>query len=371
MALLSDLSQEALKTFETGLKAAREKITDFGESMGPLESLYDDKYKQGFFQFPSNLESAEENHWVRFDIKEFLGGSLRPDKTRDLLTYKNNTDKKGTFLERAVKNTAEKSGTLIRGAARLPGRFVDSAAREILNDLPPGLGNLLGKKSFQKNRNKQRGLTTIMLYAPHIRQDSMKTNWSNKEVGQLGDVLSGGIFAGVKKTSDLLDTAIKEKIPLGSYAAGYALGAISNNSTLADVAIRSNSRAINNHLEIFFNGVDFRSYNFEFKLAPRNSHEAKTIKDIIEVFKYASAPALSVGGESGILFQYPNAFEIEFFNEKQTHRIAPSVLTSITVDHSGSGVNSTFYDGYPLETNLNLTFTEIEIMHKEKISKGY
>ena len=58
-------------------------------------------------------------------------------------------------------------------------------------------------------------------------------------------------------------------------------------------------------------------------------------------------------------------------NEEQTHKIARSCLTSIQVDHSGSGVNSTFYDNYPVETNMNLVFTEMEIMHKDKIGEGF
>ena len=68
---------------------------------------------------------------------------------------------------------------------------------------------------------------------------------------------------------------------------------------------------------------------------------------------------------------YPNVFDITMFNEDQTHRIARCCLTSIQVDHSGAGVNSTFYDDYPVETNLNLVFTELEILHKEKIDQGY
>ena len=70
-------------------------------------------------------------------------------------------------------------------------------------------------------------------------------------------------------------------------------------------------------------------------------------------------------------FLYPNVFDITMFNEDQTHRIARSCLSSIQVDHSGAGVNSTFYDDYPVETNLNLVFTELEILHKEKIDQGY
>ena len=88
------------------------------------------------------------------------------------------------------------------------------------------------------------------------------------------------------------------------------------------------------------------------------------------MLKYAAAPGL-VNGEFGVFFAYPNVFEIEFYNEKQTHKIATSALTSISVDHAGSGTNSTFYDDYPVETNLTLSFTELEIMHKSKIERGY
>lgn len=341
---------------------------------GPLASLYNNKYREAFLQFPANIEAAEENHWVAFYITEFLGAPLRKDESRDLLTQSNNKSK--SFLGRIVENTAEKGGIVLNAAKRIPGGIVKSTVNEVLNDLPPGVANF-GKDFLQKNKNKTKGLGTIILYAPHVRQDSFKTNWQNQATHQAGAALkaSGSNIGQLAK-----DTINNNNETLKSFqlnwktllegAAAKIAGSMVGNETLDDIAFRRSGVAYNNHLEMFFQSVDFRTYNFEFKLAPKNSHEARTIRDIIQLFKYASAPAL-VDGESGIFFAYPNVFEIEFFNEKQTHKISRSVLTSITVDHSASGVNSTFYDDYPIETNLNLTFTELEIMHKEKIESGY
>jgi len=332
---------------------------------GPLKSLYADKYKDIFLQFPNNIEAAEESHWVRFDIDEIVGSQIKADEVRSTTKKK-----KGSFLDRAISGTAEKASALITTALLAPVNIAKSTANEFLNDLPPALGGI-GRDLLNgfSGKSKTRGLGSIMLYAPHTRQENLKVNWAHDEIGQAGAAIKGGISGDnetvksvIANRNSLMEGAVKK-------LAGAALGG--NADAIVKDSFKSKGQAINPHMEMFFNNVDFRAFTFDFVLAPRNAPEARAIKDIINLFKYAASPSYESSGAGGVFFRYPNVFEITFFNENETHKIATSALTGVNVNHSGAGVNSTFYDNYPVETHLNLTFTELEIMHKGKIDEGY
>jgi len=346
------------------------------QAEGPLGSLYNNKYKDIFLQYPSNIESAEENHWVRFDITEISGVQIKQDEVRTSSFGGSG----GSFLDRLVTGTAEKASALVTTALMAPVNIAKSTVNEFLNDLPPVLGgvgrDLLGGFS---GKSKSRGLGSIMLYAPHTRQENFKLNWATDKLGQVGAAIQGGggtvggALSKVMGDSETVNSVIANRDSLAQGAlsklAGSALGG--NADAIVKQTFKSKGQAINPHVEMFFDNVDFRSFTFDFKLAPRNASEAKAIKEIINLFKYAAAPAYESNGSGGVFFRYPNVFEITFFNENQTHKIATSCLTGVNVDYTGPGINSTFYDNYPVETQLNLTFTELEIMHKGKIDKGY
>jgi hypothetical protein len=351
------------------------------QAEGPLGSLYDNKYKDIFLQFPNNIESAEESHWVRFDINEIGGVQIKQDEVRTTSFGGSKKKKKGSFLDRAVAGTAEKASALITTALLAPVNIAKSTVNEFLNDLPPVLGgvgrDLLGGFS---GKSKSRGLGSIMLYAPHTRQENLKLNWAPDKLGQVGAAIQGGggtvggaLSEAVAGDSETVNSVIANRDSLMqgvmSKLAGSALGG--NADAIVKQTFKSKGQAINPHMEMFFDNVDFRAFTFDFKLAPRNSFEAKSIREIINLFKYAATPSYEDSGAGGVFFRYPNVFEITFFNENETHKIATSCLTGVNVNYTGPGINSTFYDNYPVETQLNLTFTELEIMHKGKIDKGY
>jgi len=357
-----------------------------GAPDGPLGSLYADKYRDIFLQYPLNLESAEENHWVRFDIKALLGAQIKQDEQRSVLAGHGfagglgGGGGGGSFLDRVVSGTAERVSALVTTALLAPVNIAKSVVNEYLNDLPPVLGGV-GREFLGgfTSKGKARGLGSIMIYSPHTRQENLKFNWKGESLGQVGAAVKAAGGSGraigdiMRGDSETVSALMRNSGVLaeGAFAklAGSALGA--NADALVSLTYKSKGQAINPHLEMFFENVDFRTFTFDFKLAPRNASEAKVIREIVNLFKYAAAPAYEGNSPGGVFFVYPNVFETTFFNEDQTHKIAQSALTSVSVNYTASGINSTFYDNYPLETQLNLTFTELEIMHKGKIDQGY
>jgi len=347
--------------------------TPSGIPEGKLGSLYSNKYVTRSLHWPLNVESAEEDHWVRFDIQTIEGVQIKQNEARTRSFGKSGEK---AFLDRVVSETAEKASAQTTTELLAPVNIAKSTVNEVLKDNSPVLGGV-GRDFLSGHAGKSRTnrYGSITLYSPHTRQENLKFNWKGAELGQAGQLVKEGTTLNdiISGNSDTVQSVIDNRGVLAQAGlaklAGAAMGG--NVDAIVNQSFKNKGQAINPHLEMFFENVDFRSFTFDFKLAPRNASEAKAIRNIINLFKWASAPSYESSGAGGVFFRYPNVFEITFFNENETHKIAASALTGVSVNYTGTGINSTFYDNYPLETHLNLTFTELEIMHKGKIDQGY
>ena len=338
---------------------------------GPLHKLTDKKYKAKFLQYPLNLESAEEKHWVRFDIQEIIGAKIKgpqPRNTSEILNGDSNLGlggSKDSLLERATSAASEKASAAVDTLKNAPLKIAKSASGEFLNGLPPVLGGI-GKKLLGGGKSRSRGLGSIMIYAPHSRIDGITTTWNTEAVGLIGAGMGGGVSMDNESVKSVIANRgmlLKDFI---SNVAGAAVG----NQSIKNIINKADGHARNPHLEMFFSQIELRKFSFEFYMAPRNAPEAKAIREIGSLFKYAAAPKLE-DGAGGIYFRYPNVFDITFSNQDQTHKIAQCAMESVAIDHSAANINSTFYDGYPTETKITVNFSELEIMHKDKIDEGY
>ena len=140
---------------------------------------------------------------------------------------------------------------------------------------------------------------------------------------------------------------------------------------------RSIGGAINNNLELLFNGPTLRAFTFNFKLTPREPKEAKVIKEIIRVFKRGMSPALS---ESGLFLSAPNVFKIKYVytgkgNKTEDHpylnRIKVAALRDFSVNYTPDGNYMTYGaesdegEGSMTQYDLSMTFGEIDPVYAQ------
>lgn len=155
--------------------------------------------------------------------------------------------------------------------------------------------------------------------------------------------------------------------------AGQMVGVISSISGKIGEVSRIAGHPINPRVEILFATTPQRQFVFEVLMAPRNEYESEAIKKIIRTLRFHAAPEIS--GPSGLTFIPPAEFDITFFNKGVENvnipRINTCVLNRIEVDYSPSGVYSTFNNGHPVAVRLSMSFTEVEILHKLRISQGF
>ena len=178
-------------------------------------------------------------------------------------------------------------------------------------------------------------------------------------------------------------TEIAARIGQSASVAGISL--LGQNIT--DLALYNSGYALNPQLQVLFKGSKNREFVFTFKFAPRNAREAQSVESIIRTLRFHAAP--NYEGDFGTdaenrptnsrYFIPPSQFEIEFlimtkstalFNDKLP-RIAQCVLTNVDVNYAPSGQFSAFVDNQPVETQVQLTFTETVVLTKPDIAIGY
>jgi hypothetical protein len=140
---------------------------------------------------------------------------------------------------------------------------------------------------------------------------------------------------------------------------------------LGDIAQLSAKVRTNPFREVFFEGVDYRQFNFRYRFMPKDRTESQAVYNIIQTFKEHMHPELSKGG---YFYIYPSEFEIVYYYKNKENpyfnRISQCALTDMSVDYGGEQFAS-FLDGSPTEINITLSFRELELLTKDSIKQGY
>lgn len=168
---------------------------------------------------------------------------------------------------------------------------------------------------------------------------------------------------------------------IGERASLFGVNLLGQNFT--ELALFNSGIALNPQLELLYRKTNNREFIFNFRFVPTNPEDAQTIENIIRTLRYHSAPRFRAAAGNQISnSRYiipPSQFEIEFitldeggvgFNDRLP-RIASCALTNVDVNYAPSGQFSAFAGDYPVETQLQLTFTETVILTKQDIAVGY
>lgn len=285
----------------------------------------------------------------------------------------------------------------------LPGKLADA----IRDEEPPEADAANPDAAPEDGSDTTEGISQtvgdIILYIPFGISETYQANWSGGNLGLVGAIGSSigheqiakivdgvrqGNEAGYKAAKAAGGTAVesaveslkKQKTGFAAEFIGRGLGAALQNDAIPKKAMKSLKGAdvggsggaglsVNPHFEMFFDGVNNRTFTFDFKMAPKNATEASNIASIVRMFKIHAAPGANEGASR--YWTYPHVFKIEYWNHEQTHKIKECALVNINVNYSGMGDNHTFYDGNPIQTDVSLTFAEMSLLTREDFEQGY
>jgi len=277
---------------------------------------------------------------------------------------------------------------------------LDNVGKSKQNAFNPKLSNIdpfSNSTSLKKHLSYQKTSDAIALYMPADLKFNYKSNFRNtateftgqvgKGVGSAADAIgadsSFGDVLGITSQfgGDALKTIVGEKI---LRQGGAKIAELLGGGDAGAVLNLARGKALNPHLEAVFESIDFRTFNYTFRFTPRNEDEVRTVDAIIKTFKFHMLPERSLD-TTGQYLIFPSEFEIHFMYQGSENTWLPfishSVLNSVDVDYGGAQYQ-TFRplqkpggDGSeappPTTITMTLSFTESEIMTKEKVAQGF
>lgn len=273
----------------------------------------------------------------------------------------------------------------LKGSYRYPQKKIDNLDDylEILvvRYSPPGLDlnstNILQKTSteaLESSGSLKDPLYQILLPMPQGISDTNMVKWGEDTINPLE---AAGVGAASEAMQGKPIDALKNLISAGksvltsgngqdlalSYMSAKAVGTLGGNVSAEGVLARSTGQVLNPNMELLFQGVQLRSFNFSFNLAPREEKESLEIKNIIRTFKQSMAAKTSSGAGAGLFISSPEIFQLTYKsgNKKHPflHSFKPCALVNMGVDYTGSGVYATYEDSTPVHMKLTLSFQEL------------
>jgi len=325
------------------------------------------KYNTAMYSYPENVgNDAQQGHYIMFSINEFTQAKLESAKTnKSFSAYENKVaaEKSEANARKAQTAYANEFGTF--GAPIPPERPASS-------DYKP--------RSLIAQKQKKRTGVVISLYMPPSVSVSYKVGYKDSEIGTLAmlgkDAVSA--FSSGGGTASALSSIVNSLSSTGAEGLKTAaLGAIDVIAPGVKSLVQlETGKVVTPKMEMMFENVGRRDFSFKFDFIPKSAAEAKTIERIIYSFKENMMPAFVEGSQREM--KIPNTFDIEYMNQgvqnKFINKISSCFLTGIDVTYGGD--RFTAYDPVdgsppPQKSSISLSFSEIEIMNKELIKRGF
>ena len=271
------------------------------------------------------------------------------------------------------------------------GKDADYLEIGVIQYVPPGFGSDEDKRNLRaptgtEVNSKQKAEKTIQLPIPSNIGDTNQVNWgddslnslalfgadqinkvleSRNIVGGVGELLNNVLGAGREV---LIRGGAQEAIKQSFTSA--LVNSLGGNTTPQGLISRATGSVINPNMELLFEGVNLRSFAFDFDFAPRDEKESNVVKEIIRIFKISMAPKTgSNTAGAGLFISAPNIFLLKYKSGSQDHpylnKFKPCALTSMGMNYTGSGSYATYADKTPVHMKLSLSFTELNPIYNE------
>ena len=324
-----------------------------------------------------------QGHYIMFGIRSQNPGKFKQNRTGTKdgtlapvvrgIASQNNL---GNFASRAGNIVSQQ---LIQGLNR--DTFINS--REIMRE---NIKKDQSSRALSLTRKPYTELVqTIALYMPPQVSVSYEAKYADQEIGVLaeaGSKILRDIFAG-NATLGSVGSTVGNAAAQGAKQAGLtALDTLAPGSK-ALVAIER-GKIITPRMELMFEGLGRRSFEFSFVMIPKSAAESQTIREIVKAFKVhmtsnVGSTVLGKDGPNVRELDIPDVFDIKYMYRGQENmhlnKIGTARLTGMDVQYGGDRYTAFEPDASgsppPQRTSISLKFTEIDIMYRDKIEEGF
>ena len=374
--------------------STREKLQKelrYGDWRRPTSKVDADPFGFSSLAYPRNVTTNMQNgHYMLFYVnvqnKTKYGYDAYDDKGKSIRigdkVIENKTGPTGSYVggEGQDPSYIQRLNNISAGGA---GNIDTSDGIDLRKGGRSGMGKGTGLSSYRPTTS--RITDSVAIYLPPNVQNSTQAAYNGIEQGALGlAAAGGGKFLDAMRRNDFAGAASILTGTGGNLIAAGLQKALAGAADLffdaegaSDLYNKAFGNATNPYMEVFFGGMQLRTFQYNFTFAPRNQDETDDVQSIIELFRFHMAPELQ--GENMRYLTLPSTFDIHYMYQNRQdrakendfyHKIATCVLTGVDVDYTPNGVKS-FADGSPTQMTMALSFTETELMTKERIDQGF
>jgi len=326
----------------------------------PLAHMQENPFQFGTVSYPENVEDGNmEGHYIVFHILTSTPGSGNTFFDSKMESVYQGAPGRQTNLNNDF-NTAQQ----------------ESERQNLINNLDrrsriPKQGGL---ESIGARFNYTRTKDIITMYMPPTIDVEYKANYKNENLGLLQKLAvtatqDAGVIEMASDAFSVVGDAITDSLKkLQSEARSLSTG----NITL-------------DRQEVLFEGIDFRTFSYDFNFLPRTPKESIAVDKITKLFKYHSMPQITAASTGTYTFQLPSQFQIQYmYRERQNtflHNIGNVVCTTCSLSYGDGDTWTTFRpltagngssaEGPPpVITTMKLDFQEVDLMDRNAIAKG-
>jgi len=131
----------------------------------------------------------------------------------------------------------------------------------------------------------------------------------------------------------------------------------------------------NSNTELLFNKVTLRTFQFSWRMSPRDEREAREVKKIIRFFKQGMAAKTmnSAAGQRTLYLGTPNVFRLQYRTARGeiiegVNRIKPCAVVGTAVNYTPDGQWSAYDKGQPVSTTISIEMKELEPVYASDYS---
>ena len=246
-------------------------------------------------------------------------------------------------------------------------------------------------------------LNQVVLYIPPDVQSSYGATWNAQEFSNTAVAkIRGGMAL---RRGDIAGAAAGQLENLGNSigrmpemkGADFIRGEIAK--TTGETLTRNNLFAsaagvvTNPNIELLYDSPQMRTIDFTWKLVPNNKDEAEVIFEIVRTFKLCMHPSFGrpgrqqggkVSGAGAVVNTFndartkvgfisvPSVCKFVFMKGNNMHPFLPQyktcALVGVDVNYTSDNGYVVTRDGYPVSTELRLSFKELKLVYREDIA---
>jgi hypothetical protein len=242
------------------------------------------------------------------------------------------------------------------------------------------VGNNHSENSF--TLSPVQGISNICLPIPTGVGTAYGHSWDEGDVSMMNELVAGTAGQIMQDAADGISTSgvvesIKQRVSEGLGDSTLpATALIAAGDVLGSAAVQgATGRAAFNNVLVNYSGPQFRTFEYSFSFKPTHQGEQRAVQNIIKFLKIGQAPDLLNPGQLGRLYEIPLFFKIKYMSPSgelaQMNKIGFCALTGLSVKYGGDRFQTFATDNSPVQTDISMSFKEVQLLDRKAIMQGY